>query len=79
MSHDQFRQRRQPGRLIRRRPVDPSTLRTPTAASQRLAHDYATTFEADEVAAIRDDLDHRVRGLIASPLPDLTLPAPRTA
>ncbi|MEX5710800.1 arsenate reductase ArsC [Parafrankia sp. FMc6] len=32
---------------------------------------------ADQVAAVRDDIDHRVRGLIASMLPDLTLPAPR--
>ncbi|WP_018637928.1 arsenate reductase ArsC [Parafrankia elaeagni] len=32
---------------------------------------------ADQIAAIRDDIDHRVRGLIASMLPDLTLPAPR--
>lgn len=32
---------------------------------------------ADQVAAVRDDIDHRVRGLIASMLPELTLPAPR--
>jgi protein-tyrosine-phosphatase len=29
-------------------------------------------------AAIRDDIDHRVRGLPASLLPDQALPAPRT-
>ncbi|MDT3442624.1 MULTISPECIES: three-helix bundle dimerization domain-containing protein [unclassified Pseudofrankia] len=34
--------------------------------------------DADQVAAIRDDIDHRVRDLLASLLPDLTLPAPRT-
>ncbi|OHV37597.1 phosphatase [Parafrankia soli] len=32
---------------------------------------------ADQLAAIRDDIDHRVRGLIASLLPDLTLPVSR--
>jgi protein-tyrosine-phosphatase len=34
--------------------------------------------DADQVAAIRDDIDHRVRGLLASLLPDRALPASRT-
>ncbi|MBL7628292.1 arsenate reductase ArsC [Frankia sp. CN6] len=33
---------------------------------------------AEQVAAIRDDIDHRVRALLTSLLPDQPLPPPRT-
>ncbi|MBL7486710.1 arsenate reductase ArsC [Frankia sp. AgB1.9] len=40
--------------------------------------DDPATASVDQVAAIRDDIDHRVRDLVASLLPDQALPPPRT-
>ncbi|WP_084010848.1 arsenate reductase ArsC [Pseudofrankia sp. DC12] len=37
------------------------------------------TASDEQVAAIRDDIDHRVRALVASLLPDVALPAARTS